>query len=212
MTDKGFDFRRVDAGAVRVAKAPTRSMYSLAPRVPVQLPRVALNVSLGNFGYSALARFNPEVPSHAAFCAWVDRVEANAMRQISEIVGPLKEDAWVPTLKGYGNFRSMYLTIGTDSTVFGEDKEIFEASPTTLKFADVLCEIQGIWTKPDQMGLRWRIVQVLEASEGPREPPPKPAFADDDADYSTLLRPDLDEDRVFKKRRLEPSMLFLDDE
>jgi hypothetical protein len=211
MAETGFDFRRIDSTAVRVAKTPTRTLYSLAPRVPVQLPRVAVNVTLGNFGYSALARFNTAIPSHAAFCAWVDRIETNAIHQLSEVVGPLKEDAWVPSLKGYGNSRNMYFTIGTDSTVFESDGELFEASPTSLKFADMLCEIQGVWTKPDQLGLRWRVVQVLKADEGPREPPPVPAFEEDDADYSAVLRPELDEDRVFKKRRIDPPMLFLED-
>lgn len=208
---EAFDFRRIDPSAVRVAKTPSRSLYSLAPRIPVQFPRVAVTVTLGNFGYSLLARFKPSaVDSHAKFCEWVDRVEERAILEMEQSDESSACRTWVPSLKGFGDSRSMYLTIGTDAVTFDESKALFEASPTALKFADLLCEIQGVWTKPDQFGLRWRIVQVLEASRGPFENPLPPAFESDDADYESLLKPELDES-LFKKRRIEPTMLFVDE-
>jgi hypothetical protein len=218
---EAFDFRRVEPSAVRVAKGATRNMYSLAPRIPVQFPRVAVTVSLGNFGYNALLKFDPNVASHAKFATWLEAVEAETCAQMtSNGVGPREElgERWNSTLKGFGDSKNMYATIGTDAIVFDENDEILEASPTRIKFADFLMELQGVWTSSDQMGLRWRVVQVREASAPPRAPPPKPAFADDEDDeaYAALLKPELDEENVFKKRRLEiatspPALLFVED-
>lgn len=206
---EAFDFRRVDPSAVRVAKTATRTLFPLVPRVPVQLPRVPVRISLGNFGYNVLARFSRDAPSHAAFCDWIDRVDATVAGSLDP---PPREGEWTPSLKGYGDSRNLYLTIGTDAVVFAEDSQLFEASPTTLQFADILCEIQGAWRKSDQCGLRWRVVQVMAASSGPRYTPPMPKFEEDeDFDYSSILKPEFDEDRVFKKRRTEPTMLFVDE-
>ena len=198
-----MDFRTLGQDAMSLSGTKTRSLYPCLPRIPVQLPRARCIVSLGNFGYNLLFRFDREVPVHAAFAEWVAAIEARAMDRMDEIDPGL---TWTTSLKGFGDTMTLYLTIDSASVVFDADATLLEASPTTITAADAIVEIGGVWTSPTNAGLRWKLLQIKKAAAPPMAGAPTPAFVDDDMDALRVDAPPVKKQRVF-----EPFM-FVDDD
>lgn len=198
-----MDFRKLGQDAFALSATKSRSLYPCVPRIPIQLPRARCIVSLGNFGYNLLFRFDREVPVHAAFAEWVAGIEARAMDGMDEIDPGL---TWTTSLKGFGDTLSLYLTIDSASVVFDADATLLEASPTTITAADAIVEIGGVWTSPTNAGLRFKLLQLKKAIAPPIAGAPTPAFLEDDMDGVRVDAPPAKKQRVF-----EP-FLFVEDD
>ena len=198
-----MDFRKLGQDAFALSGTKTRNLYPCVPRIPLQLPRARCIVSLGNFGFNLLFRFDRDVPVHAAFAEWVAAIEARAMDRVDEIDPCL---TWTTSLKGFGDTLSLYLTIDSATVVFDTDNSLLEASPTTITAADAIVEIGGVWTSPTNAGLRFKLLQLKKATAPPLAGVPSPAFMDDDLDGVRIDAP-----HAKKQRFFEPFM-FVEDE
>lgn len=199
-----MDFRSIGPDAMAISAAKSRSLYPCLPRIPVQLPRARCIVSLGNFGYNLLFRFDREVPIHAAFAEWVSALESRAQEQMASIDPGL---GWTTSLKGFGDSLTLYLTIDSASVVFDTDNSLLEASPTTLTAADAIVEIGGVWTSPTNAGLRWKLVQIKRQMSPPIAGAPVPAFLDDEMDGVRVDAP-----QAKRMRTFEPFMFVENDD
>jgi hypothetical protein len=208
-----MDFRNIDPTAsFSISSSKSRNVYPFAPRVPVQIPGVRVSVSLGTFGYNTSASFD-ERPAHARFVAWVDAIETEARRFLDENDPGL---AWTTSVKGFGAFKTMYLTIDQGTISFDADGSILEESPCKLTCFDAIADIAGIWTSPTNAGLRWKLVQVKKRDPLPFVPS-KIAFLDyeEPVEYAVGAKRSYETSETAYVRapsRAKPTCMFLDDE
>ena len=178
-----MDYRTIHTSDVALAGTPSRGLFPLQPRLPLQIPTTACMATLGTFGYNLVLRFDPLRRSHAAFINWVEAVESEIRRQLGELPDTHGLQ-WTTSVK-MGS--SLYLSLDDKTLLYAPDgASLLEKSPTSLKAAACLVEIAGVWTGPTHAGLRWRVVQVLEQdlpaadwgfeeeTELPPLPPPPP--------------------------------------
>lgn len=179
-----MDFRAIDPrSSFAISPTKSRNLYPFVPRVPVQLPRASLVITLGVYGYNVIVRMDENVRAHKAFVEWAQRVDDVGMEAV-RVAEPLL--AWTTSVKGYGCARSLYLTIDQGSLVFDEDRTLLDASPCTIRRGDIIAEIAGVWTSPTNAGLRWKLMQLKKCAPEAAEP----AFGADPADLApSSLRP-----------------------
>ena len=200
-----MDFRAITVEDVCVAGTPSRGLYPLQPRLPVQTPTAACVVSLGSFGYNAVLRFDPSRAIHAAFVAWVDAIEGEVRRQFFSAPGRPVLD-WTSSIKDYSATRTLYLGFDDKTLVYTPGgQSLLEQSPTTLKAAACLVEIAGVWTGPTHAGLRWKVVQVLA------QDPPGAAWAFAEDDEHAAVMPVRSSPACPPAPRPTPAFAFLDD-
>lgn len=182
-----MDFRRIDpAQAFAVGTKKSRNLYPFLPRVPVQIPRASIVVTLGSFAYNAVLGLDTRHAAHAAFVEWVDGVESAACEAVARLEPALQ---WTTSIKGFGQRRSMYLSIEDSTVVFDGRGQVLQRSPCTISAGDVLAEIAGVWTGPTNAGLRWKVAQLKENDPWPAPPAVSAFLADADADADEDLRP-----------------------
>ena len=179
----------------------------------MQIPGVRASVSLGTFGYNTTLTFD-ERPAHVAFVAWVDAIEAEARRFLDGADPGL---TWTASVKGFGAFKTMYLTIDQGTISFDADGTLLEESPCKLACVGAIAEVAGIWTSPTNAGLRWKLVQVKRRGPLPVVPT---RFAFVDYPEEQTERP-VGSKRAFESTegayvrapsRVKASFLFIDDE
>ena len=178
----------------------------------MQIPGVRVSVSLGTFGYNTTATFD-ERPAHVAFTAWVEAIETEARRVLDETDPGL---SWTTSVKGFGAYKSAYLTIDQGTISFDADGSLLEESPCKLEYIDAIMEIAGIWTSQSNAGLRLKLVQVKKRAPLPFVPA-KIAFVDypEPVEYAVGAKRSFESTEgayVRAPSRVKASFLFVDDE
>lgn len=157
------DFRAVSVAALRWFPQ-SRSLVPVTP-VRVQAPPSPTSITLmpGRFGIElALAGH----AAHPLFVAFVQDVELHAQANAQPTKGSL---AWHSCVDTNSPVPGVRLAAFEDTRFFDADGRP-HTSPTAITSCSCLLELTGAWTTDAKWGLRWKVVEVKEASNDVRVP------------------------------------------
>lgn len=151
------DYRAVDVAATKWFPQTRKTVP--ATSIVVQVPPSACTVSLLPGRY-ALELVLAGHAAHPGFVSFLEDVEAHARAHAKPTLPDLQwhaavhTDALLPTFK----------VSAFDDTLFYTSDDEIHASPEDIRACACLVEMAGAWTSDTHWGIRWKVLEVKDAS------------------------------------------------